>query len=179
MAAKKVKIVLKLNLPAGKANPAPPIGPALGQHGVNIMDFCNKYNEATKDKMGQMIPAEVTIYEDRTFEFITKLPPRSRAHPHEAKDQKRLRRNSQRDSRHPYQRSRQSYRHRKNGRPQHHQNRISHEYRHGHRPLHGRQNRITSLINYHLLYYPLSRKSSSHNLLSLRNELVSSEKHLS
>ena len=75
MAAKKVKIVLKLNLPAGKANPAPPIGPALGQHGVNIMDFCNKYNEATKDKMGQMIPAEVTIYEDRTFDFITKLPP--------------------------------------------------------------------------------------------------------
>jgi large subunit ribosomal protein L11 len=75
MAAKKIKTVLKLNLPAGKANPAPPIGPALGQHGVNIMDFCNKYNEATKDKMGQMIPAEVTIYEDRSFEFVTKLPP--------------------------------------------------------------------------------------------------------
>jgi large subunit ribosomal protein L11 len=75
MAAKKIKTILKLNLPAGKANPAPPIGPALGQHGVNIMDFCNKYNEATKDKMGQMIPAEVTIYEDRSFEFVTKLPP--------------------------------------------------------------------------------------------------------
>ena len=75
MAAKKVKTILKLNLPAGKANPAPPIGPALGQHGVNIMDFCNKYNEATKDKMGQVIPAEVTIYEDRTFDFVTKLPP--------------------------------------------------------------------------------------------------------
>jgi large subunit ribosomal protein L11 len=75
--AKKIKVVLKLNLPAGKANPAPPVGPALGQHGVNIMDFCNKYNEATKDKMGQMIPAEVTIFEDRTFTFVTKLPPTS------------------------------------------------------------------------------------------------------
>lgn len=75
MAAKKVKTILKLNIPAGKANPAPPIGPALGQHGVNIMDFCNKYNEATKDKMGQVIPADVTIYEDRTFDFVLKLPP--------------------------------------------------------------------------------------------------------
>lgn len=75
MATKKVKTILKLNLPAGKANPAPPIGPALGQHGVNIMDFCNKYNEATKDQMGKMLPAEVTIYEDRTFDFVLKLPP--------------------------------------------------------------------------------------------------------
>jgi len=73
--AKKIKVVLKLNLPAGAANPAPPVGPALGQHGVNIMEFCNQYNEKTKDKRGQLIPAEVTIYEDRTFTFITKLPP--------------------------------------------------------------------------------------------------------
>ncbi|OGV91499.1 50S ribosomal protein L11 [Microgenomates group bacterium RIFCSPLOWO2_01_FULL_46_13] len=73
--AKKIKIVLKLNLPAGAANPAPPVGPALGQHGVNIMEFCNAYNEATKDKRGQVIPAEITIYEDRTFTFVTKLPP--------------------------------------------------------------------------------------------------------
>lgn len=75
MAAKKIKTILKLNLPAGKANPAPPVGPALGQHGVNIMEFCNTYNEATKDRMGQMIPAEVTIFEDRSFTFVTKLPP--------------------------------------------------------------------------------------------------------
>jgi large subunit ribosomal protein L11 len=67
--AKKIKTLLKLNLPAGKANPAPPIGPALGQHGVNIMDFCNQYNEATKDKV------ELTVYEDRSFTFVTKLPP--------------------------------------------------------------------------------------------------------
>jgi large subunit ribosomal protein L11 len=75
MATKKVKVILKLNLPAGEANPAPPVGPALGQHGVNIMEFCKSYNEKTKDKKGQLIPAEVTIYEDRTFTFVTKLPP--------------------------------------------------------------------------------------------------------
>lgn len=73
--AKKVKVILKLNLTAGKANPAPPVGPALGQHGVNIMDFCNKYNEATKDRMGQVLPAQVTIFEDRSFDFVIKLPP--------------------------------------------------------------------------------------------------------
>lgn len=73
--AKKVKVILKLNLPAGAANPAPPVGPALGQHGVNIMQFCQQYNEATKEKKGQIIPAVVTIYENRTFTFVTKLPP--------------------------------------------------------------------------------------------------------
>ena len=75
MAAKKVKTVLKLNLKAGEANPAPPVGPTLGQHGVNIMDFCKAYNERTKDKKGQVIPAEITIFEDRSFTFVTKLPP--------------------------------------------------------------------------------------------------------
>lgn len=73
--AKKIKTILKLNLTAGQANPAPPVGPALGQHGVNIMEFCKQYNEATKDRMGQVIPAEVTIFEDRSFTFVTKLPP--------------------------------------------------------------------------------------------------------
>jgi large subunit ribosomal protein L11 len=72
---KKIKTILKLNLKAGEANPAPPVGPALGQHGVNIMDFCKQYNEKTKEKKGQVIPAEITIYEDRSFTFITKLPP--------------------------------------------------------------------------------------------------------
>ena len=72
--AKKVKIILKLNIDAGKANPAPPIGPALGQHGVNIMDFCKQYNEKTKTMQGT-IPALVTIYEDRTFDFVLKKPP--------------------------------------------------------------------------------------------------------
>lgn len=75
MAAKKVKVVLKLNLQAGAATPAPPTGPALGQHGVPIMDFVNQYNEATKELRGQVVPALVTIYEDRTFTFITKLAP--------------------------------------------------------------------------------------------------------
>jgi large subunit ribosomal protein L11 len=73
--AKKVKAILKLQIPAGKANPAPPIGPALGQHGVNIMGFCKEYNERTASMAGSIIPAEITIYEDRSFTFITKTPP--------------------------------------------------------------------------------------------------------
>lgn len=70
-----IKTVIKLQVPGGKANPAPPIGPALGQHGLNIQDFCVKFNEATKDKMGDIIPAEITIFEDRTFTFVLKTPP--------------------------------------------------------------------------------------------------------
>lgn len=73
--AKKVKTIIKLNLPAGEATPAPPVGPALGQHGLPIMDFVRAYNEKTVDKKGQVIPAVITVYEDRTFSFITKLPP--------------------------------------------------------------------------------------------------------
>jgi len=73
--AKKVQAVLKLNLPAGTANPGPPAGPVLGQCGVPIMDFINQYNEATKDKKGSIIPVVITVYEDRSFTFITKLPP--------------------------------------------------------------------------------------------------------
>ena len=73
--AKKIKTVLKLNLQAGAANPAPPVGPILGQQGINIMEFCKQYNEATKDKRGQVIPAEITVFEDRSFTFVLKLPP--------------------------------------------------------------------------------------------------------
>jgi large subunit ribosomal protein L11 len=72
---KKVKTIIKLNLPAGEATPAPPVGPALGQHGLPIMDFVKAYNERTADKKGQIIPAVITVYEDRTFSFVTKLPP--------------------------------------------------------------------------------------------------------
>ncbi|BDG62160.1 50S ribosomal protein L11 [Caldinitratiruptor microaerophilus] len=75
--AKKVTAVVKLALPAGKATPAPPVGPALGQHGVNIMAFCKEYNERTKDQVGLVIPVEITIYEDRSFTFVTKTPPTS------------------------------------------------------------------------------------------------------
>lgn len=75
--AKKIKTVVKLQIQAGKANPAPPVGPALGQHGLNIQDFCSRFNEATKDKMGDIIPAEITVFEDRTFSFILKTPPAS------------------------------------------------------------------------------------------------------
>jgi large subunit ribosomal protein L11 len=73
--AKKVKTVIKLNLPAGEATPAPPVGPALGQHGVPIMDFIKEYNARTAKLKGQVIPAVITVYEDRTFTFVTKLPP--------------------------------------------------------------------------------------------------------
>jgi len=73
--AKKVKTIIKLNLPAGEATPAPPVGPALGQHGLPIMDFIKAYNAQTEDKKGQIIPVVITVYEDNTFSFVTKLPP--------------------------------------------------------------------------------------------------------
>ena len=73
--AKKIKTTIKLYCPAGQANPAPPVGPALGQHGVNIMDFCKQFNERTKEKQGLTLPAIITVYEDRTFDFIVKSPP--------------------------------------------------------------------------------------------------------
>lgn len=75
--AKAIKTTLKLQLPAGAANPAPPVGTALGPHGINIQDFCKKFNEATKDMTGDVVPAEITIYEDRSFEFKLKTPPAS------------------------------------------------------------------------------------------------------
>lgn len=73
--AKKVRAVVTLQLPAGKANPAPPVGPALGQHGVNIMEFCKEYNARTQNQVGQIVPAQLTIFEDRSFTFILKTPP--------------------------------------------------------------------------------------------------------
>ena len=73
--AKPIKTTVKLQIKAGQANPAPPVGPALGQHGLNIQDFCVKFNEATKDKGGDVIPVEITIYEDRSFDFVLKTPP--------------------------------------------------------------------------------------------------------
>ena len=72
---KKIKGYIKLQIPAGGATPAPPIGPALGQHGVNIMDFCKAYNAATESMRGNIVPVEITVYEDRSFDFITKTPP--------------------------------------------------------------------------------------------------------
>ena len=75
--AKKIKTTVKLYCPAGRANPAPPVGPALGQHGVNIMEFCKSFNERTKDRAGLTLPAVITIYEDRTFSFIIKSAPSS------------------------------------------------------------------------------------------------------
>ncbi|MCX7867627.1 50S ribosomal protein L11 [Limisphaera sp. VF-2] len=75
--AKKVTAVIKLQIPAGQANPAPPVGPALGQHGVNIMAFCKEFNAATKDQAGMIIPVIITVFQDKSFKFITKSPPAS------------------------------------------------------------------------------------------------------
>lgn len=73
--AKKIKAIVKLQIPAGKANPAPPVGPALGQHGVNIMAFCKDYNQKTQSMEGSIVPVVITVYEDRSFSFITRTPP--------------------------------------------------------------------------------------------------------
>jgi len=75
--AKKVRAVIKLQIEAGKANPAPPVGPALGQHGVNIMGFCKEYNEKTSNQAGTIVPVEITVFEDRSFAFVLKTPPAS------------------------------------------------------------------------------------------------------
>lgn len=74
---KKIKTIIKLQIKAGQGNPAPPVGPALGQHGLDIQRFCSQFNEATKDKMGDIIPVEITVYADRTFDFKLKTPPAS------------------------------------------------------------------------------------------------------
>jgi len=73
--AKKIKTKIKLQIAGGQANPAPPVGPALGQHGLNIAEFCKDFNDKTKDKMGDIIPVEITVYEDRSYDFILKTPP--------------------------------------------------------------------------------------------------------
>jgi large subunit ribosomal protein L11 len=75
--AKKIKTKIKLQISGGQANPAPPVGPALGQHGLNIAEFCKQFNDKTKDKMGDVIPVEITVYEDRSFDFILKTSPAS------------------------------------------------------------------------------------------------------
>lgn len=75
--AKEIKTQVKLQIPAGKANPAPPVGPALGQAGVNIQEFCTKFNDATREQMGAIIPVVITVYDDRSFTFVTKTPPAS------------------------------------------------------------------------------------------------------
>lgn len=75
--AKKIKTKIKLQIPGAQANPAPPVGPALGQHGLNIAQFCKEFNDKTKDKVGDIIPVEITVYEDRSYDFILKTPPAS------------------------------------------------------------------------------------------------------
>lgn len=75
--AKKIKTIIKLQIPGGQANPAPPVGPALGQHGLNIAEFCQRFNAATQDRQGEITPCEISVYEDRTYDFILKVAPAS------------------------------------------------------------------------------------------------------
>ena len=89
--AKKVLTLIKLQIPGGQANPAPPVGPALGQHGVNIMEFCKAFNAQTQQDNGRIIPVEITVYEDRSFDFITKTPPAAGADQGGAADREGLR----------------------------------------------------------------------------------------
>ncbi len=91
MAEKKITTVIKLQIPAGQANPAPPVGPALGAAQVNIMQFCQAFNAATQDKMGDIIPVEISVYEDRTFSFVTKTPPAAHLIKKELESQGRFR----------------------------------------------------------------------------------------
>ena len=93
--AQKVTGFIKLQIPAGKATPAPPVGPALGQHGVNIMAFTKEFNERTKDKAGLIIPVVITVYADKSFSFITKTPSRKRTHQEGLQDRERFRRSQQ------------------------------------------------------------------------------------
>jgi len=86
--AKKIVTKIKLQIAAGQANPAPPVGPALGQHGLNIQEFCSQFNEKTRDQMGDILPVEITVFEDRTFKFITKVSPASELIKKAAKIQK-------------------------------------------------------------------------------------------
>lgn len=86
--SKVLKTVIKLQIKAGQANPAPPVGPALGQHGLNIQEFCTKFNDASKDRMGDVVPVEISVYEDRTFDFIMKTPPAAELLKKAAKTQK-------------------------------------------------------------------------------------------
>src|SRR3712207_8924979 len=88
--AKKVLTLIKLQIPGGQANPAPPVGPALGQHGVNIMEFCKALNAQKQQENGRIIPVEITVYEDRSFDFITKTPPRSEEHTSELQSRQYL-----------------------------------------------------------------------------------------
>ena len=142
MAKKKVTGFVKLQIPAGAANPAPPVGPALGAQGVNIMQFCQQFNAATQDKSGTIIPVEITIYEDKSFTFITKTHPGPPSLSKEALGIKSGSAVPQRDKGRPADAgAAPSNRRDQDARPQCQLHRGGHEDHRRHRPLHGRHRR--------------------------------------
>lgn len=118
MAEKKIATVIKLQIPAGKANPAPPVGPALGAAQVNIMQFCQAFNAATQDKMGDIIPVVITVFEDRSFDFVCKTPPAAHLIKKELGLKGRLRRSPARQGRPAHRRAAHQDRRNQDARPQ-------------------------------------------------------------
>src|SRR5213082_2007708 len=134
--AKKILTLIKLQIPGGQANPAPPVGPALGKHGVNIMEFCQAFNAQTADQNGRIIPVEITVFEDRSFDFITKTPPAA-VLIKEALAREGLRRAEPRESRPPQPRSGPPDRRDEDARPERPRRRGGDESRRRHGALDG------------------------------------------
>ena len=135
--AQKVTGYIKLQIPAGKATPAPPVGPALGQHGVNIMAFTKEFNERTKNDVGLVIPVVITVYADRSFTFITKTPPRGRSHQEGLRHRQGLRRSQQDQGREDHEGAGPQNRRNQNARSERRERRVGHEHGRRHRPQHG------------------------------------------
>ena len=139
--AKKVLTLIKLQIPAGAANPAPPVGPALGQHGVNIMEFCKAFNAQTQQDAGTIIPVEITVFEDRSFTFITKTPPAAVLIKRGGRDRQGLGRAARREGRHDHRGPGAPDRRAQDARPERQRPRRGDEDHRRHRPLDGRRRR--------------------------------------
>ena len=137
MGRKRVAAILKVQIPAGEASPAPPVGPALGQYGINIMEFVKSYNDATRAQVGTIVPAEITIYTDRSFSFVTKSPPTAVLLRQAARVEKGSPEPHRGEGRHPVQGSDQADRRDQAPRPEHEQRRSGHEDRGRHCPVDG------------------------------------------
>ena len=145
MAKKKLAAIVKIQIPAGQATPAPPVGTALGPHGINIMDFCKAYNAATENQRGMVIPAEISIYEDRSFTFVTKTPPTPFLLRQAAGIEKGAAEPAHRQGRHGHQRPGAPDRRDEDARPQRHRPRGRDGPGRGHRALDGHRGRLTSI----------------------------------
>ncbi len=145
MAKKKLAAVVKIQIPAGQATPAPPVGTALGPHGINIMDFCKAYNAATENQRGMVIPAEISIFEDRSFTFVTKTPPTPFLLRQAAGIEKGAAEPAHRHGRHGHQRASAPDRRDEDARPQRGRHRGCRPAGRGHRPIDGHQSHLTDV----------------------------------